>query len=379
MGVTAGARRLARSRLRVRGKALKRIDAVVFEGAAGRRRRRRRRRRVRATTKYVDVRVPRAAVTGPGDARRPPTAPTSAPTAVAADASTRRRSRRRVRQRRSAVDVEVAGQPRLLRRRAPGAASPTSCATPRPSTVAVELVRALRRRRDRALGAGGGRARACRRRSAGTAPPAARSSSDGRYAFRVCATRPSGATASSAQAPAPGAPAKAVPGSFLFQRDIFPIRGPHTSAPAPPRSAAAARPPGPGRRSPSCGTPLVAARGGTVQVQAATSRRAGNYLVIDGDEHRRRLRLHAPARARRWSTQGDHVCTGQPIGFVGDTGDADGCHLHFEVWTAPGLVLAAARPIDPLPLAEGLGHDVVTRRAAGCRRSSPRVGIAASS
>ena len=40
--------------------------------------------------------------------------------------------------------------------------------------------------------------------------------------------------------------------------------------------------------------------------------------------------------------------TGQPIGEVGDTGDADGCHLHFEMWSAPGWYTGGA-PIDPLP------------------------------
>ncbi len=38
----------------------------------------------------------------------------------------------------------------------------------------------------------------------------------------------------------------------------------------------------------------------------------------------------------------------QPIGFVGDTGDAVGCHPHFELWPAPGWQSGGA-PIDPLP------------------------------
>ena len=54
--------------------------------------------------------------------------------------------------------------------------------------------------------------------------------------------------------------------------------------------------------------------------------------------------LRAPALV----ATGDPVMTGQPIGFVGDTGDADGCHLHFEIWTAPGWY-TGGHPIDPLP------------------------------
>ena len=46
--------------------------------------------------------------------------------------------------------------------------------------------------------------------------------------------------------------------------------------------------------------------------------------------------------------KGDRVRTGQPIGYVGSTGAASACHLHFEIWAAPGWY-SGGRPTDPLP------------------------------
>ena len=44
---------------------------------------------------------------------------------------------------------------------------------------------------------------------------------------------------------------------------------------------------------------------------------------------------------------GQMLSAGQPIGSVGDTGNASGCHLHFEVWE--GAYYGGGAPIDPMP------------------------------
>jgi len=40
--------------------------------------------------------------------------------------------------------------------------------------------------------------------------------------------------------------------------------------------------------------------------------------------------------SRSTLTVGSRVEAGGTVGYVGDSGRADGCHLHFEIWTAPG-------------------------------------------
>lgn len=95
-----------------------------------------------------------------------------------------------------------------------------------------------------------------------------------------------------------------------------------------------------------CGTLLIAARGGRVQYSGYQGA-AGNYLVIDGkgtgyDFGYMHLLEPSPLK------EGATVRTGEPIGLVGQTGDATACHLHFEIWTAPGWYEGGS-PIDPLP------------------------------
>ena len=94
-----------------------------------------------------------------------------------------------------------------------------------------------------------------------------------------------------------------------------------------------------------CGTPLVAARGGKVRWKAYHSA-AGNYVVIDGAGtgiDTVYMHLKRPSLLKK----GQKVYTGQLLGYVGDTGDAVGCHLHFEMWSSPGWYEGGA-PFDPL-------------------------------
>jgi len=83
-----------------------------------------------------------------------------------------------------------------------------------------------------------------------------------------------------------------------------------------------------------CGTKIVAARGGTVQVNAYQSA-AGNYIVIDGRKTGNDyVYMHMEGRGQ--PKEGARVKTGDVIGYESDTGRATGCHLHFELWSAPG-------------------------------------------
>lgn len=127
---------------------------------------------------------------------------------------------------------------------------------------------------------------------------------------------------------------------------IFPIRGKHDLG----QTKANAFGGGRGHQGQdmfaACATPLVIAEGGTVR--AATSQaRAGNYAVVTGAITGRDyvyMHMRDPALVKA----GDTVTSGQPLGQVGDTGDAHGCHLHLEIWTTPGWQ-TAGQPLNPRP------------------------------
>ena len=134
--------------------------------------------------------------------------------------------------------------------------------------------------------------------------------------------------------------------AFEFRHHTFPIRGKHDLG----RNGANGFGGGRGHQGQDmfarCGTPVLAAQGGTVQYAGYHSA-AGNYLVIhgagSGEDYVYMHLRDAPSQAK-----GDEVKTGDRIGSVGRSGRADGCHLHFELWSKPGWYKGGSA-YDPLP------------------------------
>ena len=160
-----------------------------------------------------------------------------------------------------------------------------------------------------------------------------RAASSGAYAFRVAGV----ATASQTG------------GTFAMYDHLFPIRGKHDLGQSETNNFGGGRGHQGQDNFARCGTRLAAARGGTVQY-AGYHGRAGNYVVIDGDGTGVDY-AYMHLRATPLVSAGQRVFTGQKIGEVGQTGRASGCHLHFEMWSAPGWY-EGGKPFDPLPSLE---------------------------
>ena len=167
-----------------------------------------------------------------------------------------------------------------------------------------------------------------------------RAASNGHYTFTV-----------GSQAAAP--PARMATASsegalhFSFYRYIFPLQGAHTYGDGIGAQRVGHTHQGQDLAA-ACGTPLVAARGGRVQYAGYQAGGAGYYTVIDGKgtgQDTVYMHMMKPAIL----PTGSQVRTGQTIGYVGDTGDSSGCHLHFELWSAPGWY-EGGQFMDPTPL-----------------------------
>jgi murein DD-endopeptidase MepM/ murein hydrolase activator NlpD len=98
------------------------------------------------------------------------------------------------------------------------------------------------------------------------------------------------------------------------------------------------------------GTTLVSPVSGSVYWRKVQKGGAGHYLVIRAASGADYVFMHLVAGSELVD-QGDAVKAGQPISQVGHTGDAQGSHLHFEIWP-DGWYGEGSKPIDPLPQLE---------------------------
>lgn len=164
---------------------------------------------------------------------------------------------------------------------------------------------------------------------------------EGRYVFQVSATFVVSGGARAAQAPAPSLGRE----SFWIVRNVFPIAGPHTYGEGFGVNRGSHVHQGQDVMA-DCGTPLVAAHSGTVKFAGRQSL-AGNYIVISSDDGSGDY-VYMHLRDKALVAKGATVATGQPVGFVGRTGDATACHLHFELWPSPGWY-TGGHAVDPTP------------------------------
>ncbi len=135
-------------------------------------------------------------------------------------------------------------------------------------------------------------------------------------------------------------------GEFELLEGLFPIRGRHTLARSPMQRFG-----GPRRHQgtdnfAACGTPLAAFTKGVVQFVGSHAA-AGNYVVVGLPSGESYAYMHM--RSRALVDVGDRVFAGQRLGDVGASGRASECHLHFELWSAPGWQQGGS-PYDPGPL-----------------------------
>ncbi len=151
-----------------------------------------------------------------------------------------------------------------------------------------------------------------------------------------------------APAPAP-VPAPVVPTPAVSAEGVFPVAGAHTYGGADARFGA-------GRTGhehqgqdvlAAEGTPVLAPLAGTVVARDYQASAAGFYLTIDAVDGRSFFFAHCQKDTFAVAL-GQAVSAGQQICRVGQTGDATGPHLHFEIWIGGWRRDKSSHPVDPL-------------------------------
>jgi murein DD-endopeptidase MepM/ murein hydrolase activator NlpD len=154
--------------------------------------------------------------------------------------------------------------------------------------------------------------------------------------------------------PAPPAPPTVpsgtpMPAQTLAQGAVFPVRGPHSFGGPENRFGA-------GRVGhihqgqdvlASEGLPVLAPLSGSIVTTGYQAGAAGWYFAEQASDGLSFFFAHCQAGSVVVHAE-QTVRAGQQLCLVGQTGDATGPHLHFEVWVG-GWRVAGGYPIDPLP------------------------------
>jgi murein DD-endopeptidase MepM/ murein hydrolase activator NlpD len=147
----------------------------------------------------------------------------------------------------------------------------------------------------------------------------------------------------------PAVPAGGWDGIGITNDGVFPVAGPHSFGAADGRF-------GSGRAGHTHegqdvlaaeGVPVVAPLAGTIIARDYQPSAAGFYLAMDAADGRAFFFAHCQKDTFA-VTVGQAVAVGQQLCRVGQTGDASGPHLHFEIWIGGWRRDKASAPIDPL-------------------------------
>lgn len=164
--------------------------------------------------------------------------------------------------------------------------------------------------------------------------------------------------------PAPATPVQPTPSGAptptqtAAEGAIFPVLGPHSFGGADNRFGA-------GRTGHEHqgqdvlaeeGLAVVAPLAGTIVTTGYQAGGAGWYVAEHTDDGLDFFYAHCQAGSLAVAAAGQAVTAGQQLCEVGQTGDATGPHLHFEIWVDGWRVNASSKPVDPLPYLQAWDH-----------------------
>jgi len=173
-----------------------------------------------------------------------------------------------------------------------------------------------------------------------------RSRTPGRVALTVRPQPPPAATAPPpAPAPPPAAPLGSLPAPSPAS-GTFPVRGPFTYGDLFGAQRVGYRHQGVDI-SAAAGTPIVSPTAGTIRFTDYQASGGGEYIVQRLADGRDLFYAHCVRRSTVVSP-GQVVARGARLCDVGQTGDANGPHLHLELWPAGWRDVKGTAPVDPL-------------------------------